>query len=327
MSACGGLSSSNNEDAIPSAAPLQFDFDEKMTLALGGTLPGWDEVVISHISSTDQVLLEMIPQEVISARAVDASNDSLTFKIHPELAGIAQIRYRVNGVLQDKTIKVIIPPQEMIQVLMGEARSIIPQEITRDSAGNVDRESNSPTAQALLSVVRNRIKLIEEYDEPSLFVVDAEAFENADLAERYRLVIQAQTDGIYQFSPVNPEDPSFDAYMAAALRHNLGDSRLSVYDQALLTAAEIFDESLADNTSGSFGFYSPTESEYENLLTGLNSTDLPEDSGRSDDNFPTLAPIQILILNEISPQTFDEDLPSFVFVKSRNSAENAVIRL
>ncbi len=327
LSACGGLSSSNDPDAIPSASPLQFDFDEKMKLALGGTLPGWDEVVINHIGPTDAVLLEMIPREVISADVVDATNESLTFKIHPQLAGIAQIRYRVNGVLQDKTIKVIIPPQEMIQVLMGEARSIIPQETTLDSEGRVDRTSTSFTAQALLSVARNRIKLIEDNDDPSLFVVDTQAFTNADLAERYRLVIQANANGIYQFSPADPEDPSFDAYTQAAQRPGLEGTRLNVYDQALLSAADIFDESLADNTQESFGFYSPTQSEYENLLSGLNSTELPEDVGRSDDIFPALAPIQILILNEISPQTFDANLPSFVFVKSRSPSENAVIRL
>lgn len=327
LSACGGLSSSNDPDPIPSAAPLQFDFDEKMTLALGGTLPGWDEVVVSHIAPTDQVVLEMIPRENISATVVDATNDSLTFKIHPELPGIALIRYRVNDVLQDKNIKVIVPPQEMIQVLMGEARSIIPQESTLTSEGLVDRHSSSFTAQALLSVVRNRIKLIEERNEASLFVVDEEAFSEADLAQRYRLVIQANQNGIYQFSPVDPNDPSFEAYTAASQRGGLSDSRLIVYDQALLTAANIFDESLADNTFESFGFYSPTQSQYENLLSGLGSSELPEGIGRSDDTFPTLAPIQILILNEISPQTFDANLPSFVFVKSRTATENAVIRL
>jgi len=329
LSACGGMSggADSGPDAIPAASPLQFDFDEKVKLALGGTLAGWDEILIDGLDPQDQVELEFSPEGVASGSLVDATSDSVTFRLTPEQAGIAQLKYRINGSLQDKTIKVVVPPQEMIQVLMGEARSIIPQEISKDAEGRVDRSSRSPTAQALLSVVRNRVKLIEENDQPSLFVVDAEDFSDADLAGRYSLVILAHRNGIYQFSPVDPEDPSFDAFNAAAQREGLSASRLYVYDQALLSAADIFDESLADNTSGSFGFYSPTQGEYDALLSGLGSTELPEGAGRSDSTFPALAPIQILILPDISPQSFDADLPSFVFVKSRQANEDAVLKL
>ncbi len=330
LSACGGMTgtdSSSNNDPIPAASPLQFDFDTKMKLALGGTLTGWDELLIDGLEASDSVDLVFEPEGVATGNIIDASASSITFRINPETAGITQLKYKLNGVLQNKVIKIVIPPQEMIQVLMGEARSIIPQEITLDSEGRVERSSTSFTAQALLNVVRNRIKLMEERNEASLFVVDSDEFVSANLAERYRLVIQANRNGIYQFSPVDPDDPSFSAYSAAAQRSGLSASRMLVYDQALLTAADVFDESLEDNTSESFGFYSPTKSEYENLLTGLNSTELPEDVGRSDNTFPTLAPIQILILENISPQTFDEELPSFVFVKSRTSAEAAVLKL
>lgn len=326
---CGGMSGTSDagDDAIPAASPLQFDFDEKMKLALGGTLPGWDQLLIENLGPTDQVDLEISPEGIVEGQLLDASSHSATYRMLPQAAGIAQVRYRINGILQDKILKVVVPPQEMIQVLMGEARSIIPQEISKDAEGRVDRSSQSSTAQALLSVVRNRVKLIEANDQPSLFVVDAEDFSNADLAGRYSLVIRAHRNGIYQFSPVDPEDPSFDAFSAAAQRDGLSTSRLYVYDQALLSAADIFDESLGDNTSGSFGFYSPTESEYDALLSGLGSTELPEGAGRSDSTFPALAPIQILILPDISPQSFDANLPSFVFVKSRQANEDAVLRL
>lgn len=329
LSACGGMSGtdSTNNDAIPAASPLQFNFDEKMKLAIGGTLTGWDQLLINNLGPTDSVTLVFEPEGIATGTIVDSNSNSITFKITPEKAGIAQLKYQINGVLQSKVIKVVIPPQEMIQVLMGEARSIIPQEITKDSEGRVDRNNASFTAQALLSVVRNRIKLMEERDEPSLFVVDSDEFVAADLAERYRLVIEANRNGIYQFSPVNPSDPSYSAYSTAAQRTGLSTSRMLVYDQALLTAADVFDESLSDNTQNSFGFYSPTKSEYENLLTGLDSTELPEDVGRSDSTFPSLAPIQILILENISPQTFDAELPSFVFVKSRSSTDKAVVKI
>ena len=320
-------SDSPNSDVIPAASPLQFTFDTKMKLALGGTLSGWDQLLINNLGPTDDVKLEISPEGILAGHIVDASANTVTFQMTPLKAGIVQLKYRINGSLQDKTIKVVIPPQEMIQVLTGEARSIIPQEITKDSEGRVDRNSASFTAQALLSVVRNRIKIIEDQNQPSLFVVDGNDFTNADLAKRYQLVIEAHRNGVYQFSPVDPKDPSFAAYNAAAQRSGLSTSRTLVYDQALLTAADIFDESLEDHTKKSFGFYSPTKTEYENLLTGLHSTTLPDNVGRSDDTFPSLAPIQILILNGISPQTFDADLPSFVFVKSRTPMEDAVLKL
>lgn len=327
LGACGGISGiSNSEDPIPTASPLTFNFDTKMKLALGGTLSGWDQLLIEDLGPTDSVDLVFDPEGIATGNVVDASSSTMTFRMSPQQAGITQLKYKVNGLLQNKVIKIVIPPQEMIQVLMGEARSIILEEITQDSEGRVDRQSTSFTAQALLSVVRNRIKLMETRNEASLFVVDADDFASADLAGRYRLVIEANRNGIYQFSPVDPDDPSFSAYSAATERMGLSTSRTLVYDQALLSAADIFDESLADNTLESFGFYSPTKSEYENLLTGLNSTELPEEVGRSDSTFPTLAPIQILILDGISPQSFDEELPSFVFVKSRSSLENAVFR-
>ena len=329
LSACGGMSGNTDSsgDAIPAASPLQFNFDEKIKLALGGTLAGWDELLIDNLQPTDSVTLVFEPEGIASGTILDSTANSITFKITPEKAGITQLKYQINGVLQGKSIKVVIPPQEMIQVLMGEARSIIPQEITKDSEGRVDRNSKSFTAQALFSVIRNRIKIIEEQNQPSLFVVDENDFTNADLAERYRLIIEAHRNGIYQFSPLDPEDPSYAAYTASAQRSGLSASRTLVYDQALLTAADIFDETLADNTYKSFGYYSPTRSEYDHLLTGLNSTTLPDNIGRSDDTFPALAPIQILILNEISPQTFDDTLPSFVFVKSRTAEENSVLKL
>jgi len=322
-----GSGSSPSTDAIPSASPLQFTFDAKMKLALGGTLPGWDQLLIEGLEPSDEVKLEISPDGILEGHIIDATTNTITFQMSPLQAGIAQVKYRINGALQDKTIKVVIPPQEMIQVLMGEARSIIPQEITKDSEGRVDRNSASFTAQALLSVVRNRMKMIEEQNQPSLFVVDENDFVQASLAQRYRLIIEAHRHSIYQFSPVDSSDPSHSAYLAAAQRSGLSTSRLYTYDQALITAADIFDESLEDNTQKSFGFYSPTQTEYENLLTGLHTTQLPEDAGRSDDTFPSLAPIQILILGEISGQTFDANLPSFVFVKSRSPTEDAVLKL
>ena len=313
--------------ALPATEPLQFAYDTYMPLALGGVLPGWDQIQIDSLQPADQVDIVIEPAVLASSLAIVDDGSAITYQITPHQAGIGKINYRINGILQNETIKLVVPPQAMIQVAMGEARSIIPQEVTTDTEGRVTKDSESPTAQALLSVVRNRIAIIEAEQAPYLFVVSSGAFAQADLAERYSLVIEANNGTTYQFSPVNPSDPSYPAYAQAADRAQLSlTSRILTYDQSVLTAAQIFDDSLADNTEGAFGYYSPTATQYQNLLSGLNSTTLPTGIGTSDSQFPALAPIQILLLSDISPQSFDKTLPSFVLIGARSPQESAVIQ-
>ncbi|MBI2336392.1 MAG: hypothetical protein HYU97_06485 [Deltaproteobacteria bacterium] len=312
---------------LPAAEPLQFTYDTYMPLALGGVLPGWDQIQIDGLQPADLVDILIEPATLASSLAIVDDGSAITYQITPHQAGIGKINYRINGVLQNETVKLVIPPQAMIQVVMGEARSIIPQEVTTDTEGRVAKDSQSPTAQALLSVVRNRIAIMEAEQAPYLFVVSTAAFAQANLAERYTLVITANNGTTYQFSPVNPNDPSYPAYAQAADRAQLTfTSRMLTYDQTVLTAAQIFDDSLTDNTDGAFGYYSPTATQYQNLLSGLNSTTLPTGIGTSDSQFPALAPIQILLLSDISPQSFDETLPSFVLIGARSFQDNAVIQ-
>ncbi|MFO1519905.1 MAG: hypothetical protein U1F57_09630 [bacterium] len=325
LARCGGVPPSSNSDVSP-APPANFRFDTQIPLALGGVMPGWDQLMVENLNPSDQVKLNVEPSDLLQTEEVDATGMSLTYRLTPLRAGIGRLTYSVNGVEQGKVIRVVVPPQEMIQVLIGEARSIIPQEVKVDAEGRVLKTSVSTTAQAIFSVIRNRIALMVSQDAPELFVVDRSDFQSADSAGRYRLVIEAHHNSTYQFSPVAPGDPSNEAYLAGASREGLSGGRLLTYDQAVLTAAGVYADSLPDDTQGSFGYYSPSKTQYENILTGLNSTDLPSDIGTSDGQFPALSPIQIRILQAVSPQSFDADLPSFVFVGSRSPTQDAVIR-
>ncbi len=324
LTACEELTTDPNSiEAIP---PLDFKYDDKMILALGGVQPSWDFIKIDNLASEDQVEISIDPPDLAQSHIYADDGQNIIIQIIPLQAGIGKVTYSINGDPQNDTIKLVIPPQAMIQILMGEARSIISQEVSLDANGRVKKDSNSETARALLSVVRNRMQLIDAEDAPYLFVVSNSTYATADLAMRYQLIIEANDNNVYQFSPVKPSDPSNEAYLDAANRNQLSfASRLLTYDQGLLTAAGIFDGSLIDNTDGAFGFYSPTKSQYENLLTGLNSTTLPSGIGTSDAQFPALAPIQIRILDTVSPQNFDTELPAFVFIGSRSQNDFAVL--
>ena len=79
-------------------------------------------------------------------------------------------------------------------------------------------------------------------------------------------------------------------------------------------------------SSDLFGFYSPSEEEYDALREALETEvrDLPAGGGVSDGRFPSLAPLQVLILPDVASSADNDDVPSFVFVRSRNDLDPAV---
>jgi hypothetical protein len=281
----------------------------KLAVALGGSREGTDEIVFD--------------QEFSSLDLVNNDDDLFTLELKPRGArviplrtGIGYVTPTLDGLIQDP-IEVTIPPQSLIRIFLGEARGELDREATRDSGGHVKASSVSVTGDALGAVIRNRIDMIVLENRPSLFVVDSEDFSSDTPLSQYDAVVAANDGDIYQFSPVNPEDPSFSVFEAATVREDLNAGELAAYDQAVSTAAGIFTGDTEDPTNGAFAFYSPTPAQFHLLDQALEDGDtaLPPGCGASDGNFPALAPVQVLVLEEI---------PGFVFVRSRKFFDSAV---
>lgn len=293
------------------------DVSGKMAIALGGVAAGMDEISIDQDFTTFELennnpeLFELTGNRVI-----------------PLAEGIGYVTPIVNSHRLDP-IEITIPPQKLIQILVGEARGELAREATMEdeSVDQVKPTSVSVTGDAVAAVIRNRIDFINETALPELFVVDEFLYEEDPPVSYYEAVIEASDGVIYQFSPVDPEDLSYDIYQAAANRSDLEEEARVAYDQAVLTAAAIFNDDTEDPTSGAFGFYSPTEEQYETLISGLESESsaLPPDCGAADSNFPAFAPVQVVILSEVAPSVIKEDVPSFVFVRSKMDFETAVV--
>ena len=143
--ACAGVT----PDEQPSS-PVSFA-DAQMVLALGGVHPGWDQLAIDDVEASDQVELMIDPTEIASANEISADATNRTYQIIPHQMGIATVKYSVNGVSQNKVIALIVPPQEMIQILIGEARSIIPQEVQSDEDGSVSKNHGCPNVDNVMS--------------------------------------------------------------------------------------------------------------------------------------------------------------------------------
>jgi hypothetical protein len=207
---------------------------------------------------------------------------------------------------------------------MGEARGQIYSE-AQVSDGHVSLDSESPTANAVASVIRNRVLLIEGGQPYSLFVVDESDWLTDEPASHWDAVITAEESGMYQFSPLDPSSYSYDIYYASENRDNLSEeSDIIAYDQAVLTAGHIFDNQVEDPTVGAFAFRSPTLEESDCLTETLekNYTILPSDCGPGDENYPAFAPIQILIHPSVA--FLDDGRPSFVFYRNRTEEESVV---
>ena len=297
----------------------------KLAVALGGMAPGGDEIVLAaefrllDLRNEDPDLFSLEPREGFSNFA--AGNGA---KVVPQRVGIGYVTPIVSGRTLDP-IEVVIPPQKLVQILIGEARGELDREATLES-GEVKNTSVSVTGDAVAAVIRNRISLINETASPGLFVADGGTYETDPPLSYYEAVIEANDGFVYQFSPVDPGDPSNEAYLDAAERDDLDETLWVAYDQSVLTAAYVFNGDTEDPTKEAFAFYSPTPAEYEALSEALSggTLDFPAGAGTSDANFPALAPIQVLVLDEVAPSVADTNVPSFVFVRSRNAIDPAV---
>lgn len=214
------------------------------------------------------------------------------------------------------------PPQELIRILLGEARGQIASEV-RASAPDF----NSPTAAAIAAVIRNRVTMIDARKQPGFFNADPTDYNANPPVSKYRAVIEARSAaGVPQFNPTDPAYDSYDIWQKAADKKNLDRELWPAYDEATIIAAGIFDGSIEDPTGGAFGFFSPTAAQYEIIDSALRSetTTLPANAGKSDASYPSLKPIQFLVLDGLAPKSSQEPYPAFIFVRSRSASDPAV---
>lgn len=315
----GGSSGSNG------VTHEERDVSGKITVALGGigenanVLAIDEEVTLLDLTNEDPDLFSLEERDGFETFA-----DGHGARVVPQRVGIGYVTPITSG----KTVapvQVTIPPQKLIQILIGEARGELDREATLEEE-RVKLSSVSVTGDAVGAVIRNRIDLINETGTPGLFVADALAYSADPPLSYYEAVIEANASDVYQFSPANPEDPGNDVYLQAANRPDLEESLHNAYDQAVLTAADIFNGDTEDPTGGAFAFYSPTDEEFANLQDALETQTLvfPAGAGTTDANFPAMSPIQVLILDGIAPSASNRNVPSFVFVRSRGNIDPAV---
>jgi hypothetical protein len=295
------------------------DVSGKLSVALGGSGPGLDEIVLDGTFAT-------VSFENNDPDLFDLEVSGHTARVVPLGSGIGYVTPVVNGHATDP-VEVTIPPQRLIQILLGEARGQLDREATTeegDGGEQVTPGSVSVTGDAVVAVIRNRIDLINDEGAPSLFLADAGDYGSDPPLSYYDAVIEASSGSVYQFSPVKPGDPSHAVYLAAEAREDMDSGLRIAYDQAALTAASLFSGDTEDPTGGAFAFYSPTEDQNGLIQDALRegASSLPAGCGTSDANFPAFAPVQILVLKDVAPSI--GGVPSFVFVRSRSNFEPAV---
>lgn len=320
-----------DDDAPASSTPV-IEATATYMVPLGGVAAGRDELVIYDASGA-------IKDFTGRSLTIQADNQNIELAVRPGFANLTEgsgalivpkkvgttiITYAIDGVTQSDRYKVVIPPQSLVQILLGEARGQMYSE-AEVIDGHVTLTSESATGDAVGSVVRNRVLLTEGNEPLTTFIVD-EAEWNAGLASsHWDAVINARTNDAYQFSPVDPNNSSYAFFKASELRSNLTDAAsLIAYDQAVLTAGHLFSNDTADPTIGAFAFRTPTL-EQSLCLTGamaIHSIIMPSECGWTDDDFPSFAPIQVLILPSVT--LLEDERPSFIFVRSRDLLEPAV---
>lgn len=299
------------------------DVSGKIALAVGGNGEGRDIYQMGesprllNFTTTDTDLFTLALPEGYSSYT-----ESRSVRITPNSPGIGYITPIVDS-RERQPVLVTIPPQKLIQILVGEARGQIKREATLDENEAVKPESVSRTGDALGAVIRNRIELINESENPALFKADTTRYQADPPFSYYEAVIEAEG----QFASVDPENINNKKYQEAADRTAIrDDDDLIAYDQAVLTAADIFNDATKDPTEGAFAFYTPTVEQQVLLLEALETgvLTLPKDCGASDEQFPELAPVQVLLLKDIASITSRDPRPSFVFVRERSDTEPAV---
>lgn len=328
-----GLIFGGGDDDRPSVLPSRVtDPTDKLALAVGGVMPGRDELVLFDASGnprdfTDHTLVcnsddeDIVAVDVRPGFQTQAAGSGVL--VTALASGVTAIRCSIDGNDPTDVYEVTVPPQEFIQILVAEAMGQLAEEaaLDPDEEGDVvELSSTSPTGNALGSAIRNRISQINQHDDPGLFLADEDLYDADPQPTYYEAVILAQD----QFSPTDPDDPNNDLFMDAEQRKLLAGEELIAYDQAVLTAAGIFNGDIADSTTGAFAFRSPTVEEWNAIAQALStrSYDLPAGSGWTDASFPAFAPIQILIHPDV--WTYDDGRPAFVFARMRTSTDPAV---
>lgn len=296
----------------------------KFALAMGGVAPGRDEVVIDPAPASDllftatSAIIGFLPRP-----GKTGFTDGAGAQIIPQKEGTTTVHYSVGGVDASSVYAVTIPPQSLVQILIGEARGQIAKEATLAN-GAVALSSRSVTAETIAWVVRNRVALIDARSNPGLFEADPAQYALGGSAAKYNAVIEAVQPGTYQFSPVDPVDPSHDEFENAAARSFLDKSLLAAYDQAVLSAAQVYDGSVADPTKGAFGFRTPTVDEglCLDLAAKTPSPVLPSSCDDPDARFPAFAPVQVLIHPQVP--RLEDGRPAFIYYRARTLTEPAV---
>ena len=305
----------------------------KFYLAIGGVQNGLDELILKNddgstriftgdslvCTSSDESVATVEPRSGYDTQAAGSG-----VRIVPIASGIAEITCKSGGEDLGDKYEVTIPPQSLIQILLAEGGMQISDEANAseldDGTYSVALDSTSATATALASVIRNRIEKINDENDPSLFgVTDTDSYDSNTPASYYDAVINASG----QFSPVSSSDASHDMFEAANKRDYLTGDWLIAYDQAVITSAQIFNGDLDDNTGKSFAFASPTSDEWKSLSdANASGLAIPVDFVFTDDTFPSLAPIQILIHPDI--WTYSDGRPAFIFARERGDSDAAI---
>lgn len=321
-----------DEDERPSFLPKRVaNPAEKLLLAVGGVPTGRDEIIIydsngqprdlsgaTLVCLSDSDVVKVFPRPGFDTEAAGSG-----VQIVPVSAGVAAITCTLNSEDLGSTYEVTVPPQSLIQILVAEARGVIPEEATLDEAeGVLTEDSRSPTAEALGSVIRNRIWFTNSKDKIELFGADPENYDSDPPESYYDSIIMA--DG--QFAPTDPADPNHAAFLDAERRIFLDGDDIIAYDQAVLTAGGIFNGDIEDLTTGAFAFFTPTSDQWTqlSLAWSLYYQIIPDDAGVSDDDYSAFAPVQVLIHPDVP--TGDLGIPAFVFVRMRTDQDYAVVK-
>jgi len=303
-------------------------------IAIGGVASGRNELVIfdeynNILNLRGRALsFEVEGEDVVELVPRDGYQDFASGSgalIRPKKPGYAVIKYLIDGTRQEDEFLVIVPPQSIIQMMVAEAARQITDEADVDENNHVRLTSRSNTAEAIGFVARNRVKITYENDDLSLFDVDSNLWKSDPPASYFDAVIYAHNEDIYQYSPVDPSDPTHGIFEDAATRDGLDESFHRAYDQAVLTAADIFSESIDDPTGGAFAFFSPTEEEWSCILDlyTQQGTNIPPSCGFTDSDFPSLAPIELFVPRDI--WRYKDGMPSFVFARQKGNSEGPVV--
>lgn len=325
------FASDDSDEGRPSAVPDRVTLPTaKFSLAVGGVAPGRDELVLydadGNVRDFSTRTLECTSEKpivILKPRPGYASESAGSgVQIIPTEAGITAVTCKGGGTEMGYSYEVTIPPQYLIQILVAEAGQQLNEEAELDENGAVKLTSTSATGNAIASVIKNRIELINIKDEPALFEADAEDYDVDPPISYYDAVIMAPN----QFLPTIRSDPGYKTFSNAQDRNFLDEEWLAAYDQAVLTAASIFNGDIADSAGSSFAFRSPSDDEWGAIVWGIGSaSEIPAGAGFSDSTFPSLAPIQLLV--DPAVWKYESGKPSFIFARSRTLLDPAITNI